>query len=239
MQKVVEGVLANYEEFGVSGGEWLVILHGWGGNEREWRQVGLELGKRYRVVVPDLPGFGKTELVRDDWGIYQYAEWVKNFLAKMGIRECVVIGHSFGGRVGIILAAKEPGLVTRLILVDAAGMEKERLVTRLLRLAKPVVGSLPQGVKDLLGSRDYKQAGRLRKILVQVVNEDLTALLGTIKCLTLVVWGDRDGVLPVVIGKRMREAIQGARLRLVWGAGHWPHATNQEDFLRILEEEGI
>lgn len=239
MQKVVGGILSNYEIFGEKNKLDLVILHGWGATSREWRRVAMELAKKYRVVVPDLPGFGGTTVPSVAWGVHEYAEWVEGLLEKVGIKKCVVLGHSFGGRLGIILASRNQRLVTRLILVDAAGIEWKSVKAHVFALLSPWVRWVPQKIKNVFGSVDYKNAGEMRQIFVRVVNEDLKYLFDAVQCSTLVVWGEKDMVLPVTQAKLIQRGIKGSILRIVWGANHWPHLTHPQEFMDILREEGV
>lgn len=238
MQKSVGGLLASYEVVG-RGKEWLVVLPGWACSGSEWRKVAEGLGDRYKVVLVDLPGFGGSEKPKEVWGVGEYAEWVKGLMGKIGIRGAVVMGHSFGGRIGIMMAAKWPEMIKRLVLVDAAGVEIKDLKARAVAIIAPAFRWLPQKIKNWWGSPDYKTAGEMRKIFVKVVSEDLRPLFGAIQCPTLVVWGEKDMLLPVSDAKIIHEGIKNSVLRIVWGANHWPYLEKLEDFMRILEEEGV
>src|SRR3989344_3222224 len=120
MQAVVEGLLTNYEVVG-GGDRKLLILHGWGGSLGDWRRVASDLGTGYKIVLVDLPGFGHTQRPGEVWGVDEYAGWVTSFLDKLKIKRTAVLGHSFGGRVAIAMAAgKYKKKAERLILVDAA-----------------------------------------------------------------------------------------------------------------------
>lgn len=237
MQKVIDGQLVNYEVMG-EGRKNLLILHGWRGHIENWRQVAEKLGERYKVILVDLPGFGGSHKPSDDWGVYEYAKFTEKFLAVVGIKKCVVLGHSFGGRIGILLAART-NLVEKLILVDAAGMEIKSFKVRLMGFLGRFLKFLPRRVKNKLGSKDYKEAGEMRKIFVKTVNQPLRDELSKIKTQTLIVWGDKDKVLSLREAKMLHEGIHGSVLRIVWGASHWPQEEKFGDFMRILEEEGV
>lgn len=243
MQKVVGGILANYEiygppsprGFGEVKEEWTVILHGWGATSGEWKQVAVELAKKYRVIVPDLPGFGGTPKPNDDWGIDDYAWWVHELIEKLGIEEYVLMGHSFGGRIGIVMAANWP--IDKLVLVDAAGIEWKSAKAHIFALVSPLLRWMPQKIKNLFGSVDYKNAGEMRKIFVRVVNEDLKRLFDAVQCPTTVIWGEKDMVLPAGQARLIHQGIKGSILRIVWGANHWPHLSHFQEFMQILSEE--
>jgi pimeloyl-ACP methyl ester carboxylesterase len=140
------------------------------------------------------------------------------------------MGHSFGGRVAILLNAK------RLILVDAAGLEFKMLKAKIFGLAADYLRWIPQNIKNMFGSPDYKSSGPMRKIFVKVVNQDLSKEMSEIRCPTLIIWGEKDLVLPISQAKIIKETVGGAILRVVWGADHWPHLSKQKEFLEILND---
>ena len=76
----------------------------------------------------------------------------------------------------------------------------------------------------------------MRKIFVKIVNQDLRKLLPRIKIPTFIIWGDKDDVLSVSQTKIFKQEIKGAKVRIVWGAGHDPHLQRMEQFLTILKE---
>jgi pimeloyl-ACP methyl ester carboxylesterase len=123
--------------------------------------------------------------------------------------------------------------------VDAAGIQRKSLAFGFWQLAKPFVSWLPQGIKNIFGSEDYKAAGEMRKIFVKVVNEDLRKWFSKILCPVTIVWGENDKVLPIKQGKQMSEEIKNSKFRVVWGGDHWPHIKKFDDFMLVLREEGI
>lgn len=221
----------------------VLILHGWKRSSLEWLPVAEKLSDRYKIIVLDLPGFGGTLFPEKTFDIYDYADFTKAFLLKMNIKHCIVLGHSFGGRIGIILAAKTD-MVSRLILVDSAGREYKnssmKLKLAILKILKPVYSLAPAAIKEhmitLVGSEDYKNAGRLREVFKKIVNEDLTYLFSKISTPVYVVWGENDRELPVTYTKHFKKFIPESIIRIVWGAGHSPHAEKYQQFMQILED---
>lgn len=242
MQIAVRDILVNYEIVGEKNKETLVILHGWGRNLRDWLAIAQILSSKYKVVLLDLPGFGGTSFPNGAvWGIQDYVEFILDFLNKLDIKKPILLGHSLGGRIGIVMGAKE-GLLKKLVLVDAAGVAqrtlKERISTLIFKLTKRVMpGFIISWIRDMLGSEDYIKAGPLRKTLVKVVNENLKRLLPKINCETLIIWGEKDSNQEIRYAKEMVEKIPNARLRVVWEAGHNPQLEKPKDFARIIKEE--
>jgi len=244
MQIVIDNLLTNYESYeNTEVKDCLVILPGWMNTSATWNPIAQKLNKKYKVVVLDFPGFGKTPKPSDNFDTYSYASFVQAFLKKLGISKAIVLGHSFGGRVATILAATT-SLVEKLILLDSAGIEnlrwdkkiKVRIVHTLSPLKKILPKKLTYKIGGLLGSPGYKQAGEMRKIFTQVVSQDLIHLLPKIKVPTLILWGDRDKVLNPKLTKVYRRLIPNSQVRIVWGAGHHPHEDKPNKFLEILNQ---
>lgn len=113
----VDGVTLAYRVVGDPADPPMVLLHGLGDDERDWGAVLLTFAAKYRVYALDLRGHGRSshpgrysfELMRDD---------VMGFLAAVGVERCVLVGHSMGGTVALLLAQTAPQLLTHLILED-------------------------------------------------------------------------------------------------------------------------
>lgn len=239
MQVVVQNILTTYEQIG-EGTENLLILPGWGRSLKEWRPVAQKLSTVYTVTLLDLPGFGGTALPKKEWDIYAYATFVQEFIEKTKLHSCVVLGHSFGGRIGIILAAQST-FVKKLVLVDTGGIEEKsgdvRLRAAIAGLLKPFLSSKArEGLRNRFGSADYREAGALQEVFVRVVNQDLRALLPKITIPTLIIWGEQDSVVPLRYSKLIKELLPAAKVRVVWEAGHDPHLEKPEEFMTILKE---
>lgn len=229
MQKVIGGQLLNYEVLG-SGKKNLIILHGWGGSLQEWMPVAKRLETGYKVWLLDFPGFGGSPKPSFDWSIYDYANFVKAFLQEFKIKDPIILGHSFGGRVAVLLKAE------KLVLIDAAGLEFKSLKTKIFGLGSDYIKWVPQNIKNIFGSPDYKSSGSMRKIFVKVVNQDLSKEMTEVKCPTVIIWGEKDMVLPIIQAKKIKELIRDSILRVVWGADHWPHLSKPNEFLEILND---
>lgn len=244
MQVVVDTILTHYEVFGEKNKRTVVILHGWKQSLIEWLTIVKDLSDKYHVVLVDLPGFGMTPRPKQTFDIFDYAKFVENFLHKLEINNVTLIGHSFGGRIGIILGAQTDS-VEKLILIDSAAIEKRTLMQqiKLLRnkvLAYPLSLLLSQQsinkLKRSIGSEDYRTAGQMRDIFVKIVNQDLTHLLPKIHVPTTIIWGEKDTELPLSMAKMLKQLIPDARLRIAWNTGHNPHLEKSSELLVILKD---
>lgn len=226
----------------------VVVLHGWGASVAVMRPVINHLKRHLRVVALDFPGFGESPPPPAAWGVPEYADLLEAFLQELHIERPVLLGHSFGGRVVIHLAARPTCDADRLILVDAAGIKsppgKPTVQTRLYRAGRAALSILPKGVGEPLlermrrsfGSEDYRNArGVMREVLVKTVNLDLAPLLPDIRRETLLIWGSEDTATPLWQGQQMSEQIPNAGLAVIPGAGHFSFLDRPKVFNSILD----
>ncbi len=228
----------------------MVLLHGWGSSAESLGPIAKALEDRFRVYALDLPGFGWTPAAATTWGTWEYASYVEAFMDGVGISEASLVGHSFGGRIALVLAAQRSDRIRNLILVASAGIRPKRgvlhyvqvgavkLARRLFSL--PLWGRLGErvivGIYGRVGSRDYRNAGPMRATLVKVVAEDLRGILSSIRAPTLIIWGDRDREVPLSSMQIMAHGIQGSRLEVFEGAGHFPFVDSPDRFTRVVRE---
>jgi len=228
----------------------VVLLHGWGTSSQSLTPLCGALATTFHVLAVDLPGFGWSQPPPSAWGAQEYAGHILRLMQETGIDRAALVGHSFGGRVAIALAAAEPTRVSRLALVASAGVRPPRRAGYFVRVATvklvkrffslPGWGATGQRiiakVSGRVGSRDYRAAGNMRPTLVKVVNEDLTPILPVIQAPTLILWGDRDQEVSRSAMEAMATQIPQSRLVVFAGAGHFPFLDAPEEFCRTLRE---
>lgn len=226
-------------------GHPVVVLHGWGGRIESMAPVIECLAPGFRVVAPDLPGFGESPGPAEAWGTPEYAGFVRSLLDRRGIAAAHFVGHSFGAKTSLYLAATETDLVSKLVLAGSSGLRSapsgrariKRAVSRGARVAGEL-GAPGRALRDAIyrrvASQDYRDAGELRPVLVRVVNEDLASLLPRIKAPTLLVWGDKDDAVPLAHARTMERLIPDAGLVIIEGAGHFTYLDDPARFCRIV-----
>ena len=233
---LVDGITLAYVDEG--SGDPVVLLHGWGGQAASMMPLIVGLRDRYRVLAFDLPGFGGSSPPPVPWGTPEYAAFVERAVTSLGITCATYIGHSFGGRIAIWLAAHAPEAVQALVLIDAAGIRPSTTFRRRMRqllyktartvLRLPILGTKGPALRERLamrfGSADYRATtGVMRASMVKTVNVDLASCLGAIKAPTLLLWGEKDEATPIADGRKMEQLIKGSRLIVVAGAGHFSY----------------
>lgn len=132
MIKDIDGISVNYEVKG-SGSEYVFILHGWGANIGVYTSVSDLLSQKFTVVSLDFPGFGGTPEPPDVWSVSDYADFTVKFISSFGVKNVILFGHSFGGRV-IIKMASLPELsfnISKIIFADSAGVMPVRGKSRI------------------------------------------------------------------------------------------------------------
>ncbi|MHB1787159.1 MAG: alpha/beta fold hydrolase [Acidimicrobiales bacterium] len=232
--------------FGEAWGEgkpWVLALHGWRRTHADFQTLfGPESG--LAGIVLDLPGFGATPPPPQAWGAAQYAEAVALVLAEFP-EPPVVVGHSFGGRVAVHLAATHPGAVRALVLTGVPLLRPEAsgrairppLPFRLARAlhARRLLGDRRmEAYRQRYGSSDYRLAeGVMRQVLVRSVAETYEAELVAIKDPIEMVWGDDDSAAPLTMARAVVKLIEEegsapVRLSVCPGAGHMTPLTAAE-----------
>ncbi len=204
----------------------VVALHGWGRSRADWNAT----LKGYDALAIDLPGFGATPAPDTGWSTSEYAGWVgeciEDALGSGGDRP-VLVGHAFGGRVAVRLAATNPELVRGVVLTGVPLLRPETAAAtptwgframRFLNKWHFISNDLMEKERRKSGSADYRAAeGEMREVLVKAVNEDYGDALDAIAANRLpvaMVWGEHHTVAPRAMAERARDRI-GARAHLV------------------------
>lgn len=206
------GGRAYAEKFG-DGEPQVVALHGWSRNRSDWTTTldGMD------ALALDLPGFGATPTPPAGWSTSEYAGWLAQILEDLD--RPVLVGHSFGGRVAIQLAASRPELVRGLVLTGVPffrGRTHARppLGFRMARSAHAnglISDETMEKYRHKYGSPNYRAtSGHMREVLVQAVNEEYAVQLDTIARSGLpvrLVWGEADEVSPLWMAQRAAQIL--------------------------------
>lgn len=252
MNIVVDGYNICYKTTG-TGDKTVVILQGWGTDLGVYDSVaGVIDGSKYSVIQFDFPGFGGSDEPKEPWDVDGFADFFCKFMEVMQIKKATLIGHSYGGRVIIKLAAREsiPFEITNIILIDSAGVlpvrttaqkwkiRKYKILKKFLNM-KLIYAMFPEVIDDWRsrqGSADYRNATpMMRQCMVKAVNEDLTKLLPKIRQEVLLIWGDQDTATPIRDAHIMEEKIPNCGLAVIPGTGHFSFLEKPAQFRGIME----
>ena len=228
-------------------GSPVILMHGWGCNLTTLASVEKVAVENHTVYNVDFPGFGQSQEPSEVWGVEEYTQLIEELVKVENIENPILLGHSFGGRVGILYSSRNQ--VKKLILVDAAGVKPRRSLKYYLkvysfkiskRLMPLIYGK--EGAQKRIeearakrGSSDYNNATpMMRAILSKVVNEDLKYCMPQIKAPTLLIWGENDTATPLRDAQTMEKLIPDAGLVSFPGCGHYSFLDNPIQFAAVL-----
>ena len=226
----------------------VILMHGWGCNHSTLKSIEAQLIPGFKVYNVDFPGFGGSNEPSAVWGVEEYTSLIEDFARQEHIESPILLGHSFGGRVGILFASRNK--VHKLILVDAAGVKPRRSLryyykvysykaikhALLFFLGKKRGETALNSYRAKVGSSDYSNASpMMRAILSKVVNEDLKSVMPKIACPTLLIWGANDTATPLADAKIMEKLIPDAGLVSFDGVGHYSFLENPYQFAAVLK----
>ncbi len=225
------------------------MLHGWGSAPEVFAGLMAPLSQQRRILAPALPGFAGSPEPDSRWGTRDYAELLLRWLERQDIERTDLLGHSFGGRAAIALAADHPERVSSLTLIGSAGLVLPRSLKIWLRgmqarALKALVPLLREGWRqplsawrERLGSSDWRAASPTMKgVLSRVISEDLFAEIRRLTQPTLLLWGENDMVVPVAAARKMQSLIAGSRLEILSGAGHYCFLDRPGETLALVWE---
>lgn len=234
MNITVKGYNINYIDKGQ--GPTVVLLHGWGSSCGAFNYIVNNFCDSFRMIAPDLPGFGKSDMLNEPWTVSDYVDFAAEFISALGVEAPILVGHSFGGRV-IIKGVGDGRLTTsKIILLDSAGVKpkksfKSKVKQTAFKVSKAFLSFKPwrrftanslEKLRSKFGSADYRNAPPvLRQTLVNAVNEDLQSYMPNIKAPTLLIWGENDTATPVSDAKIMEMLIPDSGLCVIKGGGHF------------------
>ena len=229
----------------------LLALHGWGASRQLMTPAADRLAALgHPVIALDLPGFGDTPAPASAWGVPDYANFVLTALDALELDRVHLFGHSFGGRISLILGADHAPRISKLVLADSAGVPPKRSFSSQARLksyraarqtleavgARGLAGQLRGWYNTRYGSADYRQAsGVMRETFVRVVNHDLRPYAARVQRPTLLFWGDRDEDTPLWQGRELEQLIPDAGLVVLAGAGHYSYLDKLDEFARVTD----
>jgi len=243
-QITINGIKTNYRVAGK--GLVVLILHGWGSNSEKWERVIGDLSNNnFKVIVPDLPGFGKSQEPSEVWGVEEYCSFVKNLVNSLGLEKFVLLGHSFGGALAVKYASKLPEKIDKLLLVGAACFRRKSprkklfyVFAKILKVFSflPSYEKIRKGFYKIVVRRsDYPYTkGIMKDIYLKVIKKDLSEELSQIRIPTLIIWGKKDKIKPLKEAYLIKEKIKDARLAILPEAGHSPYRESPSDFSKTI-----
>ena len=249
---IVDGVSWPYLEGGPADGDIIVMLHGFGGDKDNWLLYARYFTKRFRVIVPDLPGFGKN--VRNpDWnyGVVAQTERLRAFLNGLDVDRYHLAGNSMGGYIALNYALTHPNQLKTLTLIDNAGVtskHKSELDLAVEKGTNPLLASSMDDLDRLLKFIMHKRIpiprvmlrpmleiflrhhdfldGIFWTIVKEALDNGVTDRLGDVAMPTLIIWGRYDRLIDVSCTEVMAAAIPDNEVVILEDVGHVPMIEN-------------
>jgi pimeloyl-ACP methyl ester carboxylesterase len=245
----VNGLDVHY--YAAGQGEPLVVIHGGGGDARSWWKNIAELAVNYTVYAPDLPGFGGSQPLGDSYYIPELSEFLGKFAASLGLERFHLVGHSLGGGIALNYALKSPNRVKKLVLVSSLCLGREiafwvRLFSlpALVRSLGAITMAIFRGIKWVV-----KQLNPVGFILpmspaIVTVGGHITTFrhqslvlenrLAEISVPTLLVWGEKDPIVPVRQAYAAAKVIPQCQVKVFEKRGHNVHRDELKLFSSLL-----
>ncbi|MGA2167636.1 MAG: alpha/beta fold hydrolase [Terracidiphilus sp.] len=233
----VAGYRVHYNAEGPAGGPVVVLVHGLGGRGEDWRGLAPYLAKAgFRVYMPDLPGYGRSEKPADfSYSVPDEAAVVVGFLDALGLKQVDLGGWSMGGWIAQRISSEHPERVRRLILFDSAGIyEVPKWDTRLFTPGTPadldqldaLLMPNPPKVPGFIARDILRISKKNAWVIHRALDRALTGrdatdnLLPGLKMPVLIVWGAEDKITPLSQGEKIHQLVTQSQLEVFAGCGH-------------------
>jgi pimeloyl-ACP methyl ester carboxylesterase len=225
------------------GGVPVVLIHGLGDRAESWAAMLERLRQAgFHVYAPDLLGYGRSPKPADsDYSLSTQEHFVADFVQALGLQKTDIGGWSMGGGVALKLALDHPEMVDRVVVYDNVGIifkpayspaevfhpKDGAGVQRLFSLMEPTAPPLPGFVRrDILSHMDENQWVVDRGMQSMLTYKDaVDGQLSGIKEPLLIVWGDKDELIPLEVGQKMHAMVPGSEMDVIEGCGHLTPAT--------------
>lgn len=250
----IYGQKIHYVEAG--SGPVVILLHGLGGNTTNWAFNIAPLAQKFRVIVPDQVGFGRSDKPLINYRVGTYVDFLDKLYQELKIERASLVGNSLGGWIAAAYTLSHPERVERLVLVDAAGFAPPKDFD--MRSLSGLNPSTREGMKQLISlvffnkqlfqtdaAIDLLLAQRLsagdgytiQKLTETIERREdmLDNRLSAIKQPTLIIWGRDDGLTPLAeYGERFHKEIAGSQLLVFEQCGHVPQVEKAAEFNAAL-----
>jgi len=241
--------------FDLGSGPVVVLVHGLGSRKEDWTPVLEPLSQKYRLLVPDQIGFGKSDKPLLDYSIQTYVDFLNEFLRQLKVEKATLVGESLGGWIAALYAVELSGgahlvPMEKMVLVDAAGLKQD--VPPPSNLNPSTLAAMRALMEEVFYDTSWLSEDALRKIFTDklavhdgytvksilsnpaLLAERLDDRLASIKTPTLVTWGKQDKLVPLSSGERYAAGIAGAKLVTFDKCGHVPAIEKTEEFVAAV-----
>ncbi len=229
---IINGSIVHYEAIGR--GKPLIFLHGWLGSWRYWLGSMEELSPYFKTYALDFWGFGDSDKTYERFTLRDYLELLEAFVENMGIVKLSLVGHSLGAIVAVRFAASHPDRVEKLVAVSLpiSGSSINFALfreNRFTRLAPPEYPELQREIQKA-------SSKAIEKSVWSVMELDLRLELLNLRIPTLVIYGEKDGIISTEALTAFKDFKAPLRFIVIPGARHFPMLEESSKFNRLLKE---
>lgn len=230
----------------------LLFLHGWRSESAVWSHIMSKMSEMgYNCIALDMPGFGKSEVPKDIFNTDRYAETVEAFIEKIGAKDLIGIGHSYGGRVLMNISINKKFEFKKIVLVDSSGVDidngKVDMFKTIAKIVKPLfkpkfMKPLRARIYNRIGASDYiaaetsESSGFFKETYLNVTKDNYNESLSMIDAQALIIWGLQDQETPVRMAEILNRNIRGSTLKVIDGAGHYVFLDQPKEFLDAVSK---
>jgi pimeloyl-ACP methyl ester carboxylesterase len=231
----------------------IIILHWWWWKSDSWIEVWKMLSEKwFRVIIPDLPWFWKTEITKV-YNLWDYAQVIEEFCKKLNLEDIILWGHSNWWAISITIENRKKIDIDRLVLNNSAGIRNDKKRTKKRQILKLVIDNLKFLKKififkkirilfyKIIWWQDYLNSEKnpyLKQTYLNMISSDLQEKIKNIELDTLIIWWELDTYTPLNDWSFMRNNIKSSKMVVLDNETHWIHIKNPyrlvETFLKNI-----
>jgi len=232
------------------------------GDFLDWEPALEPLAQHYRVIAVDLPGFGNSSKPREDYSAEFFVNILHSFFQQLELNRFAVAGNSFGGQIALLYALRYPEVISKIVLVNSGGFrrysEAERAEVE-ARFSETILASLTPEINAFLFSGVFIRPCEVGARYLEKQNQKLTRpdypayayviarsiglsmnsclldRLPELTCPTLLIWGEKDQVLPLTQAEQALKKLRRGQLKVIAECGHAPQLECPEGFLQAVQ----
>ena len=228
----------------------MILLHGFPGNHLGLIRLANHIGNNYRIIIPDLPACGSSDLLEGKHNLKNYSDWLNDFLTKLSIEEAIIVGHSFGSRIALVFTNHYPKKVKGLVLITPV-LKVDGLFNRVLSAYYGITGLMPKYLQKMMLSNEFgKKMGDMiifkstnRKLHKEIIERDIKEIKKTkpqvsieifdefykfslipvgkeIKKESLIIACDQDRISPLGPIRELTRQLPNVKLKIMKDCGH-------------------
>lgn len=255
----IDGLKIRYLESGKENNNHVLFIHGIGSSADVWLNIQDILSSDFHTISLDLPGFGVSEKPLMNYTIKKFAEILIDFINQIGINDgkTSIVGHSLGGYIAVEIAIKNKPPIQRLVLIDSSGMLETPtpLLEKYFEAAMNPSENLVKKVFEQMVADPTKISSKIVEVFISRINSpnakhafkstfensvntqiELSRLKLIDDMSTLILWGEKDTVIPLVHSQKFKKAIKNSQISIILDTGHAPFVEKPNLVCEILRK---